>query len=74
MKKIYVLIEEDPCFCESCPEVVGAFTSKKKCCEYARTLGHSSNWYQVREYDASTGKFIKDYLPFYDGEIVGSVL
>lgn len=74
IRKVYVLIEEDPCFCETCPEVVGAFTSKKKCVQFAKSLPHSATWYTVEEYDASTGKYIKDYQPYDDGPIVGSVL
>lgn len=73
IRKIYVLIEDDPTFDESCPQVVGAFLSKKKCFSYVRTLPHSCNWYKVREFEQNTGKFIQEYEP-YDGNIVvGSV-
>lgn len=74
MKKIYVLIEEDPTVDECCAQVVGAFTSKRKCYEFSKSLGHSCNWYKIREFDSKTGKLIQQYEPYDGNPIVGSCI
>lgn len=63
MTKIYILIEEEPAFCESYPDIVGVFDTEEKAIQAAKEMPKAASWYTIQEWELN-GSFIKDYIAY----------
>lgn len=69
--KAYLLLEEEPCFCESVSAVIGVFSSYEKASEVAKIIAdkknHNSSWYTIDEYELD-GEYIDSHIAFEENE------